>query len=102
MILVQIGNEERRYDQADAQWITQQITRRRADGLIPCVRVTINASGLNLTLATPGCPSGGAGGRLPTQREKAIFELWQERGLNNSDFAPGSIISFLQQMRNSF
>lgn len=102
MIFIKIGDEERRYDLADAQWITQQIARRRADGLTPCVRVTINMGGMNMVLTTPGCASGGGGGRPPTRQEKAIFDLWQKRGLNDLDFAPGNIIAFLQQMRRSF
>jgi hypothetical protein len=102
MVFIRIGDEERRYDPADAQWIAQQIARRRTDGVTPCVRVTINTGDMNIALTTPGCASSGRGGRIPTPQENVIFDLWQQRGLNDPDFAPGNIIAFLQQMRRAF
>lgn len=102
MIVVKIGDEERRYEHADAHWVTQQITRRRADGLTPCIRVTIKTGSLNMVLSTPSCASTAGGGRLPTLQETAIFDLWQQGGLNDPAFTPGSIVAFLQHLRRSF
>lgn len=99
MSTIKIGSDERNLEDADPHWITQEIQTRRADGQSVCVIVTINTEELNLHLATPTCGSGGGGGRPPTQREKAILDLWNERGLNQIDFSPGEVVAFVKQVQ---
>lgn len=99
MIKIRIADEERQIDTADAQWINQQINRRRADGQSVCVRVIIHEDGLDMVLSTPNCGTGGSGGRPPTTREKHVFDLWDTRGLNSTDFNGGNLIAFLNQLR---
>lgn len=101
MILVRIGEEERQYDNADEHWIAQQLNRRRNDGITPCIKVSIHQGGLNMALATAGCVSGGGGGRPPTSQEKAIFDLWQSRGLNDPNFNLGNLMAFLKQLKRN-
>lgn len=99
MSTIRIGSDERSLVDADPQWITQEVQARRADGQSVCVIVTIITDDLNLRLATPSCGgSGGGGGRAPTQREKAIFDLWGQRGLNQADFSPGDVVAFVKQL----
>ena len=99
MIKIQIGNSgERDLDEAGELWITQQINRRRQEGLSACVRVTIHIDDVNMALATPSCAGVGGGGRYPNTREQRIFDLWAERGLSGTDFAPGNLIAFLKQL----
>jgi hypothetical protein len=102
MVFIRIGDEERRYDPANAQWIAQQIARRRADGVTPCVQLTINTGDMNIALKTPAVHPAAVGGRIPTPQENVISDLWQQHGLNDPDFAPGNIIAFLQNMRRAF
>lgn len=99
MIRVRIADEERQLGTADAQWINQQINRRRADGQSVCVRVVIHGGGLDMVLSTPNCGTGGSGGRPPTTQEKRVFDLWDKRGLNNADFNGGNLIAFLHQLK---
>lgn len=47
-----------------------------------------------MTLSTPSCSPGGGGRRQANERELAIFKLWDERGLNDAEFAPGNLIVF--------
>lgn len=99
MNTISIGSESRPLEQADAEWITQQINGRRKEGQPVCVRVVIHTAQLNLSYATPAFPSTGrGGGRPPTAREREILDLWAKHGLNEGDFAPGNVVAFVKQV----
>lgn len=98
MKTIKIGGAEIPIEQADESWINQQINRRRADGIPVCVQVNIVEGDVNMTLRTPTCGNGGSGGRKPNTHELHIFELWDQRGLNRSDFAGGNVVAFLHQL----
>lgn len=98
MITIRIAEEERQLDSVDEQWINQQINRRRADGQAVCVRVTVHEDGLDMVLSTPNC-TGGGGGRPPRPQEKEVFDLWNQRGLNDADFTGGNLVAFLKQLK---
>lgn len=99
MITITIGTAQATFDQADDAWINQQINRRRADGAVICVQVSIQESDVNVVLRTPACGAGGGGGRLPNPREKQVFDLWNARHLNEREFTGGDVVSFLRQLR---
>ena len=99
MITIRIGNDERRYEELSEQWITQQINRRREDNVPPCVIVSINQPGLNMTLSTPGCASAGGGGRVPNDQERRIFDLWARLGLDGFNFTGGNVVAFIKHLR---
>lgn len=100
MSTIRIGNDQRELREADPQWITQGINGRRRDGQAVCVTVRIDEPGATLSLCTPACRvgGGGGGGRAPNAREAAIFELWNKRGLNDSEVEPGEVVAFVQQV----
>ena len=98
MVTVRIGNETRSVNEADENWITQQISRRRRDGQNVCAEVSINTGGLNLRLTTPACGSVGGGGRPPNNNEQQVFELWDKRGLNSTDFTGGNLVAFVKEL----
>ena len=98
MIRVKIGDDERSLDDASAGWITQQIERRRRDGIAVCVVIRIKTTDLDMRLATPECSRNGGGGRLPNANERVILELWRKHGLNEAGFAPGGVVAFLAQL----
>lgn len=102
MTTVKIGNVVRPLETADPQWINQQIAARRAAGESVCVVVQVNCPGADLILRTPTCGSrnSGGGGRAPNVLEKKIFDLWNERGLNDVRFASGAVVAFLRQLRS--
>jgi hypothetical protein len=93
-----IGTETRPLEQADPEWITQQINRRRHEGVAVCVRVQVNTPDLAISFATPACASTGVGGRAPTAREQGILDLWIKHGLNERGFSPGSVVAFVKQL----
>lgn len=97
MIRVSIADDERILQEASPDWISQQIERRRRDGLPVCVVVTINAGELSMRLSTPEC-GGGGGGRAPTPEEAKILSLWGKRGLNQFGWQAGNVIAFLKQL----
>lgn len=99
MISVKVGNDEKSLDDASPGWITQQIERRRRDGIDVCVVVSIRTADLNMHLSTPECAGSAGGGRLPTARERAVLELWQKHGLNEAGFAPGHVVAFIAQLK---
>jgi len=100
VITVRIGTDERDMTRdIDEQWIHQQINRRRHDGELVCVRVSIRETDAQVVLATPSCGGAGGGGRAPNATEREIIELWNKRGLNDSTFTGGSLVAFLKQLR---
>jgi hypothetical protein len=101
MITVKIGEEERHIDEVDPQWINQQINARRADGQTVCVRVTIREGEVHMTLSTPTCGSKGPGGRQARPKESQLFDLWNQRGLDEATFTGGSLVAFLNQLKNT-
>lgn len=54
MSSIKIGNDLQPLD-VSPNWITQQIERRRRDGIAVCVEVRIKEADLDMSLATPGC-----------------------------------------------
>jgi hypothetical protein len=98
MVSIRIASDERKLEQADERWITQQIVRRRAAGEVVCASVTIHEARANLIVATPTCATLRGPSRVPNAVESAIFQLWDRLGLNDSDFAPGSLTAFLKQV----
>jgi hypothetical protein len=99
MSSIKIGNDQQPLDDVSPGWITQQIERRRRDGIAVCVEVRIKEADLDMSLATPGCSRNGGWGRRPNVHEKVIFDLWQECGLNETGFASGRVIEFLARLK---
>lgn len=97
MSTIRIGTDERDLRDADPQWITQEIQGRRKDGLRVCVVVQIRTADISMTLATPGC-GGAGGGRPPNRREREVFELWEELGLDEQGFEPGKVVAFVKRV----
>ena len=101
MIEIQIGSSGWQ-DLADVPkpWVHEQINRRRNDGHEPCVKVRITADGIDAVLTTPQCGGGGGGGRPPSPQEKELFDLWDQRRLNQNNFTGGNLIAFLEQVEH--
>lgn len=95
---MRIGDETRALSDASESWINEQLSRRHRDGQNVCVAVVINTSGVNIPLTTPGCGSGGGGGRPPNQNERAVIDLWNRHRLNTASFTGGELIAFLKQL----
>ncbi len=100
MISIRIAGVVRKDGEIDAQWINQEINRRRADGQSPCVIVTINDGDVNMTLSTPNCSGGAGGGRAPNRHEQELFDLWAKLKLNTLDFASGQVVAFYNHLRH--
>lgn len=99
MIKIKINEDERLFDEIDEQWIPQQINRRRANGEVVCVRVTIQQGNLCLVLATPTCQGSGGGGGQFNQQERSVIDLWMKLGLSSYEFSGGNLNAFLKQLR---
>lgn len=68
-VTVRIGQETRDLEAANESWINDQFHRRRQDGQNVCVRVIVDAGDVDIVLSTPGCATGGGGGRQATSAE---------------------------------
>ena len=101
MSYIKIGTEQRALSDANEQWISEQLRRRKADGASVCVQVALKTSSIDVVLFTPDCSGGAGGGRPPTEQEKDLFALWAKRGLNDPNYSIGNLVSFLKQVRNS-
>jgi len=99
MIKIRIGDSEREIKDADPSWVTQQVNRRRRNGVPVCVRIEIDEPPLKLRLSTPECgPS--RGGRPPRPGERRILDLWNKHKLNTDEFTGGNLQAFIAQLRN--
>ena len=99
MIKIKIGEIERDLSSANENWINQQINRRRKDGLSVCVNVIIKENDLDMILSTPSCVPIRGSSRSPRPREKTVFDLWNQRRLNEPNFTGGQLIAFLKQLK---
>lgn len=100
MVRIWIGGAERELGSVKESWINQQINRRQADGLSVCVRVTVKEGDLDMILSTPTCQAGVSGSRPPRPRERTVFDLWNQRGLSDTNFTGGNLVAFLKQLKN--
>lgn len=98
-VSITINGEQRDLQDADAHWINSQIDRRRAAGETVCVRIMIDANGVNLGLATPTCGPSGGGGRQANSREEQILGLWGKLHLNSATFTGGEVVAFSEQLK---
>lgn len=99
MIFIRIGKVERKLEEAEESWINQEINGRKEAGESVCVRVRFDEGDLSFNIQTPTCSTTFGGGFIPNRHEKAIIELWDERGLNNDDFTGGNVIAFIKQLK---
>lgn len=99
MITIQIGSSALPLQQADPNWVTEQLQRRRQAGQSVCVRVTVDVRpDINIQLSTVSCPSGGGVVRPLRSREQMIFDLWAKHHLDQPEIHPGNLVSFLRQL----
>ena len=100
MSKIRIGSSERELSEASESWITQQVREREHDGQSICVQVVLKIDNVDMVLSTPQCGGGPGGrGRRPNQKEQEIFQLWNDRHLDQNDWAVGNLIAFLKQLR---
>jgi len=97
-VRVKIGSIEKDIADADPNWINEQINRRRDDGVIVCIQVTINQGSVSLILTTSDCPNSGGGSRPPNPQESEILSLWNKLHLNDKNFSGGNLVAFLRQV----
>lgn len=101
MSYIRIGDEQRNIADADQQWLSEQLRRRRAAGGSTCIQVSLKTSSIDILLSTPECGGGGGGGRAPSTQERLLFDEWAKRGLGGAGYSVGDIISFLQEVRRN-
>lgn len=97
-VRVIIGMSERENGDIRPDWISEQINRIRRDGSPVCVKVIVRDTDIDLSFATSGCSGLGGGCRRLTVAENKIVDLWRKKHLNDEDFAPGNLITFLKQL----
>ena len=97
MITIKIGTSERPYADAPAQWINEQIRRRREQGSPVYLTVTLNKGSINLVLTDP--PHPGRPRPYPNQQSQEIATIWTDMITHKKDFMGGSLIAFLQRVK---
>jgi hypothetical protein len=100
MLTVEIDGETRDISDVSEDWIAGRF-RRHEGSAVSCVVIRIQTTGVDLRLASASCSGGVSGTRQPNPREQEIIELWRERNLGASTFAPGNLIAFLKQLRKA-
>src|SRR5688572_19482997 len=90
-IAVRINGSEYGVSEIEVSWLHQQIDARRRAGETVCIVVTAHSDGANITLATPGCASGGGGTREPNRLESEILQRWRELVTEKGDFTAGNV-----------
>jgi len=99
MNAIRIGSAERRLEEADPQWIQEQLEARRREGANSCVRITIKVDGADVALETVNCQSRPGARREPNALEISLFDLWEKLHLREETFSAGNLVAFVQQVR---
>lgn len=91
MISLTINGEPYSFQDITPDWINQQIHHHQANHQPVCVKIFIRQNGLDMILATSGCPdSGGVSARRPNPREQKLFDLWRKFDLDGTHFTGGN------------
>lgn len=99
MNTIRIGGTEKALEDASESWINHQVRQRREEGPV-CVQVNLKFNNVQMVLSTPECSGcAGRGGRQPNPRESEVFQLWEQRHLNQNEWEVGNLIAFLKQVR---
>jgi hypothetical protein len=99
MTTITIGAVTKSLQESEESWINQEIRRQEAAaGQLPCVRVRVQDSGVDLVLSSGPCGGGAGGGRVPNEREYRIFQLWEKHGLQGGPPVGGKLVAFLKQL----
>lgn len=99
MNTISIGAAERPLADADPTWIRHQFNESLRRGGLPCVRVVIQTSKLNLALQTQNCSTGRRGSRPPNGNEREVLDLWNMEGLNNVPFPERAVVDFVARVK---
>ncbi len=94
---LRIGTDSREIDQWSPSEINQAINRPHDDGQSICVQLHIQDGCADVRMSTPGCRSGGGGGRAPRPCEQELLDLWRKLHLDDKEFTGGNLVAFLQQ-----
>jgi hypothetical protein len=96
---ISVGAAERPLTDADPAWIRQQFNESLRKGGLPCVRVVVQTSNLNLVLQIRNCSAGGVGSRPPNGHEHEVLNLWSMEGLNNVPFSERAVVDFVARVK---
>jgi len=96
---ISVGAAERSLADADPTWVRHQFNESLRKGGLPCVRVVIQTSKLNLVLQTRNCSAGGGGSRPPNGHEHEVLNLWNMDGLNNVPFSEKGVVDFVARVK---
>ena len=100
MVTVEIAGNKRPLEETSERWITQQINRRRKDGVSVCVRVIIQDENVDMVLVSAGCTRGRSARHwTPNRRERRLLNLRRDCGLSKPDFTGGHLVRFLKRLR---
>jgi hypothetical protein len=95
---ITIGSAERSLADADTAWIKHAFDNHARVG-IPCVRVVIHSTDMNVVLQTVNCSRGGGGGRRPNVHELKVLELWGMEGLNDPHYTIRGVVDFVERVK---
>lgn len=97
MVSLKIGNEERRNDNIEERWIAQQLRKRNGQSV--CIKLIIREGDVSARFSSGACSRSGGGGNgpEPNRKERQLFKLWDQKGLNGKEINPGMLISFLNK-----
>lgn len=98
MSTIRIGDVERRLEDADPQWIQEQLGHRRDAGQEPCVRISLHTESVDVALTTQACGRQATGRRRPNGKEQQIFDLWAKHKLGEDKFTIGHLVAFVKQV----
>lgn len=97
MITLKNGSEERTNGNIKERWIAQQIRKR--NGKPVCIKSIIREGDVSARFSSGACSRSGGGGNgpKPNRKERQLFKLWDQKGLNGTNINAGMIISFLKE-----
>lgn len=104
MITIKIGEDERKLELSEPQWIIRAIRGERQEHGRACVLIRFYIPGIKLSLPTPDCScSRSRPIKTFNDEEQRLIERWKEMGLfDDPNFPPDKIVAFVEYVNHYF
>lgn len=86
------------YHKVGHDWVIKSIKKLKNNNESICVMFVISSKKMNLTLRSGDCPRGFEE-IDPNKYQLKVLNVWRKLNLDNWDYSPESVISFLEQIK---
>lgn|GEM_PF-2463492 len=97
-IEIEINGEKRSLSAPYQSWVAQRLQRLRRQGQEAWARIHVGGD-LNFLMPIGPCPPMGIGGGRLSPRQKELCNFFRRSGIKDRPLQPGTLVSFLQDLK---